>query len=135
MSKLQILRTLTVKARVTEQLKSRLAAEVQETIRQLDNEVEQLDSALKRAQLTGASLGPQQQMELRRAVEMEKQKRGAEKQDLLERVRQVAELPLGSEITQGQVQAVAEVAVGDDWETLFATEILVEDGKIVAIRS
>lgn len=134
MSKIQILRTLTVKARVTENLKSRLAAELQETIRALDNEVQQLDSALKRAQLTGAALSPQQQMELRRAVELEKQKRGAEKQELLERVRQVTELPLGSEIIQGQVQAVAEVGVGDEWDALFATEILVEDGKVVAIR-
>lgn len=134
MSKIQILRTLSVKARVTEGLKHRLANEVEETIQQLDSEVQQLDAALKRAQLTGAAISPQQQMELRRAVEMEKQKRAAEKQELLERVRQVSDLPLGSEILQGQVQSLAEVGEGDDWESLFATEILVEDGKVVSIR-
>lgn len=134
MSKIQILRTLTVKARVTDGLKRRLNAEVQEAIQQLEGEVQQLDSALKRAQLTGAAMSPQQQMELRRAVELEKQKRAAEKQELLERVRQVENLPLGTEIIQGQVQAVADVGIGDDWDALFATEILVEDGKVVAIR-
>lgn len=133
MSSLQILRPVTIKARVTERLKQRLAAEVQAAIRQVEEEIQQLDLQVKRAQLT-ANLTPQQQLQLRQVVEAEKQKRQAEKQELQERLRQIADLPLGSEVVQGTVQAVAQVSVGDDWDALFATEILVEDGRVVAIR-
>lgn len=128
------MRPITVKATVTAQLKERLASEVQDAVRQIDAELEQLESQAKRAMLTGG-LSAQQQMEFRQAVELEKRKRLAERQELQQRAKQMNELPLGSEIVQGTVQAVAEVAVGDDWEALFATEILVTDGRVVAIRN
>lgn len=134
MVKLQIIRPIQVKARVTEGLKVRLAAELQDAIRQIDAEMTELDSQAKRATLTATTLSPQQQLQLRQLVESEKQKRNAEKQELLERIKQVGDLPLGSEISQGTVNAMAEVGVGDDWDRLFKVEVLVEDGKVVAIR-
>lgn len=130
----QIIRPVTVKAKVTEALKARLAAEVQEATQQLDAEVQQLDAQAKRAVLTLERITPQQQMQFRQAVEMEKQKRQAEKQELLERAKQISDLPLGSEIIQGTIQVTATVHVGDDWEKLMATEIVVQDGKVVQIR-
>lgn len=132
--KLQIIRPIQVKARVTEGLKVRLAAELQDAIRQIDAEMNELDSQAKRATLTATTLSPQQQLQLRQLVESEKQKRNAEKQELLERIKQVGDLPLGSEISQGTVNATAEVGVGDDWDRLFKVEVLVEDGKVVAVR-
>lgn len=133
MNKIQIVRPLTVKARVTEKLKSRLVAELQAAIRQVEAEIEELDSQLKRAALS-PTLTAQQQLALRQAVELEKEKRQAEKQELMRRVTEVAGLPLGGEVVTGTVQAVAEVGVGDDWDGLFAAEVLVEDGRVVAIR-
>jgi len=133
-NKIQILRPVTVRARVTPALKARLKQEVEAEVRQLDLEVQELETQLKRAQLTMTNMTPQQQLQLRQAVDLEKQKRQAEKEALLERLREIEALPLGSEILQGTVQAVAEVGVGDDLESLLATEIVVEDGRIIAIR-
>lgn len=134
MNSLNVIRTITVKQKVTEKLKERMAAEVQEAIGILDQEVQQIEFQVKRAQLTIQSMTPQQQMALRQQMEIEKQKRAEKKQQLAQEVKAIADLPMGSEIVQGNVQSVTTVAVGDDWEELFNLEVLVEDGKVIAIR-
>ncbi|MFZ5814845.1 MAG: YlqD family protein [Bacillota bacterium] len=130
---LQILRPVTIKAKVTEGLKDRLAAELNGAIRQLDEEMAQLESQVKRAQLT-ATISPQQQMQLRQLVEQERAARADKKAQYQEEISRVMALPLGSEIVQGQAQAMATVEVGDDFDALMATEIVVQDGKVIAIR-
>jgi exonuclease VII large subunit len=134
MNNLNILRPITVRAKVTERLKERLTGELKDAVRMLDQEVEQLDSQLKRAQLTLQNLTPQQQIALRQQVDMEKQRRHERKQQLLQEMRAVSDLPLGSEIVQGTVQSLATVGVGDDWEELFTLEVLLDDGKVIEIR-
>lgn len=130
---LQILRPVTIKAMVTEGLKARLAQELNEGIRILDDELAQLESQVKRAQLT-ATISPQQQMQLRQLMEQERAVRADKKAQIQDELARIRELPLGSEMVQGTAQAVATVAVGDDFDALMATEILVEDGKVIAIR-
>lgn len=130
---LQILRPVTIKAKVTEGLKVRLAAELNDGIRQLDEELAQLESQVKRAQLT-ATINPQQQMQLRQLVEQERAARADKKAQIQDEIARIQALPIGSEIVQGTTQAAANVAVGDDFDALMATEIVVEDGKVIAIR-
>jgi hypothetical protein len=130
---MQILRPVTIKARVTEGLKVKLAAEIREALQLLDDEMKQLESQVQRAQLT-ASISPQQQMQLRQLVEQEKAKRADKKAQLQEELQAVTALPLGSEIVQGNAQSLATVEVGDDFDALISMEIVVEDGKVVAIR-
>lgn len=130
---LQILRPVTIKARVTEDLKVRLAHELNEGIRVLDAELEQLESQVKRAQLT-ATISPQQQMQLRQLVEQERAVRAEKKAQIQEEIARIQALPIGSEIVQGTVQATANVAIGDDFDALMATELLIEDGKVIDIR-
>ena len=130
---MQILRPVTIKAKVTEGLKARLTAEMHEAIRILDDEMQQLESQVKRAQLT-AAINPQQQMQLRQAIEQERARRADKKAQLQEEIEAVAGLPLGSEIVQGTAQSLATIDVGDDFDALTAMEVLVEDGKVIAIR-
>lgn len=130
---MQLLRPVTIKAKVTEGLKVRLAQEIQEAIQMLDEEVQQLETQVKRAQLT-AAINPQQQMQLRQFVEQERAKRADKKAQLQEEARAVAELPLGAEIVQGTAQSLATIAVGDDFDALVSMEVLIEDGKVIAIR-
>lgn len=130
---LQVLRPVTIKARVTENLKSRLTAEIREAMQLLDDEVQQLETQVKRAQLT-ASINPQQQMQLRQLVEAERGKRQDKKLQLQDDLKAVAGLSLGSEIIQGTAQTINTVEVGTDFDGLELTEILLEDGKVVAIR-
>lgn len=130
---MQILRPVTIKAKVTEGLKARLNAEMSEAIQILDDEMQQLESQVKRAQLT-AAINPQQQMQLRQAVEQERARRADKKAQLQEEIQAVAGLPIGSEIVQGTAQSLATIEVGDDFDALMAMEVLVEDGKVIAIR-
>lgn len=130
---MQILRPVTIKAMVTEGLKVRLAGELRAALQLLDDEMAQLESQVKRAQLT-ATISPQQQMQLRQLVEAEKAKRADKKAQLQEEVQAVSALPLGSEIVQGTAQSLATVAVGDDFDALVSMEIVIEDGKVIAIR-
>jgi len=130
---LEITRPVTIKAKVTENLKARLTADLNAAMKQLDDEMAELESQVKRAQLT-AAISAQQQMQLRQLVEQERAVRGEKKAQLQEELAQIQALPLGSEIVQGTVQASAAVSVGDDFDAVMATEIVVEDGKVIAIR-
>jgi ABC-type phosphate transport system auxiliary subunit len=133
MNNLQILRPVTVKAKVTEGLKTRLGAEIGEAMRMLEDELQQLDQQVRRAQLAG-TISPQQQVQLRQVVESEKAKRADKKAQMQDELRAIAELPIGAEVVQGTAQSLATVEVGTDFDALMAMEILVEDGKVIAIR-
>jgi len=130
---LTVLRPITIKARVTEGLKAKMTAELRAGAATLDEELQQLDVQVKRAQLS-AQLSPQQQMELRRAVEYERARRLEQKAEIDARIKDVAQLELGTEIVQGSVQGPIDVGVGNDWDAMMRVEILLEDGQVVAIR-
>jgi len=130
---IQILRPVTIKAKVTEDLKDRLATELNDAVKMLDAEVEQLEVQVKRATLT-ASINPQQQMQLRQLVEQERAKRADKKAQIQDEIKNIIALPLGSEIVQGTAQSLATVEVGDDFDALVSMEILIQDGKVIAIR-
>lgn len=130
---IQILRPVTIKAKVTDNLKVRLVAELQDASRQLDDEMQQLESQVQRAQLT-AAINPQQQMQLRQLVEQEKAKRADKKAQINAEIEAVRDLSLGSEIVQGTAQSIATIDVGSDFDAELALEVVVEDGKVIAIR-
>lgn len=130
---IQILRPVTIKAKVTESLKDRLAAEIREAVAMLDDEMQQLESQVKRAQLT-ATISPQQQMQLRQVVESERAKRSDRKAQLQEESRAIMNLPLGTEVVQGNAQSIATIDVGSEFDTSIAIEVVIEDGKVIAIR-
>lgn len=130
---IQLIRPVTIKALVTDDLKARLRADMQEAIKVLDEETARLESEVKRAQLMG-NIPAQQLMQLNQVIAQEKAKRADRKAQLEEEIQAVAALPLGSEIVQGQAQSLTTVAVGDDLEAALAVEIVVKDGKVTEIR-
>ncbi len=123
---------VTVKARVTPELKKRLAAEVQEAMKRLDIEVGQLDFQAKRVQYDTEKQNAQPAIQ--KQLEQEKQKRLERRQELVAKLRDIARLEDGTEIHQGTVEGLSEVATGTDWTGIHSTEIVVEDGKVVEIR-
>ncbi|MGE5673459.1 MAG: YlqD family protein [Mycobacterium leprae] len=130
---IQILRPVTLKAKVTDSLKVRLTAEMQEAVKLLDDEMKELESQVQRAQLT-ATINPQQQMQLRQLVERERAQRADKKAQLQEEMKVVQNLPLGTEIVQGQAQSIATIDVGSEFDTTVDVEVVIEDGKVVEIR-
>lgn len=126
---------VTIKATVTEELKKGLVAEMQDAIQKADAEVQQLDAHAKRMMVEQAKLDPHGLTSIRQQIDAEKQKRMDFKNNMLEKIKEVANLVIGSEVVQGTMERFVEVGVGDDLQALMVTEVLVEEGKIVAIRS
>jgi acyl-CoA reductase-like NAD-dependent aldehyde dehydrogenase len=113
---LRIRRSIAVKAVVTEELLSQLGAELQSALAAIEAEIRRLDAA-------GADRDP-----------AERAKRLLQKEQALAKLRELARLEIGSEVTQGTVEGEVEVRLGDDWARLFASEIVLRDGRVVALR-
>jgi hypothetical protein len=125
---------VTIKAKVTEDLKTRLAAEIQEGIKKADIELQQIEFHAKRVMAEQAKQDAQGLVALRQQIEEEKQKRFEFKNHMLEKLKETAQLEIGAEIVQGTMDRFITVNVGDDLHKLMGSEILLEDGKILAFR-
>jgi len=126
---------LTVKAKVTERLKKNLTTEMQENIKKVDLELQQIEFQAKRALAEQVKQDAQRAAAIRYQIETERHKRLELKNRLLDRMKRTTELEIGSEIVQGTLERTIEIRVGDNLPELMNAEILVEDGKIIAFRS
>lgn len=120
-------RPVVVKARLTESLKKKMAYELQEALRRLDLELKELD--FRQKQLSAEKGGG------RVDLDAERNRRLEQKNELLERLKLLARLQLGTEVVQGSLEGLVEVAPGDSWERVTGAEIVLEDGVIVEIRN
>jgi len=126
---------VTIKAKVTEDLKSRLAAEIQDGIKKADIELQQIEFHAKRVMAEQAKQDAQGLVALRQQIEEEKQKRFEFKNHMTEKLKETAQLEIGAEIVQGTMERFITISVGDDLHKLMGSEILLEDGKVIAFRS
>lgn len=126
---------VTIKAKVTEDLKTRLAAEIQDGIKKADIELQQIEFHAKRVMAEQAKQDAQGLVALRQQIEEEKQKRFEFKNHMTEKLKETAQLEIGAEIVQGTMERFITVSVGDDLHKLMGSEILLEDGKVIAFRS
>ncbi|MCE5287220.1 MAG: YlqD family protein [Pelosinus sp.] len=135
MESLTIKCPVTIKAKVTEDLKQHLTADIQENIKKADMELQQIEFQGKRFLAEQAKQDAQGLTAVRQQIDAEKQKRLDFKAQMQERLNETARLEIGSEIVQGTLERTATVSVGDDLHKIMGTEILLEDGKIIAFRS
>jgi len=126
---------ITIKAKVTEELKRQLASEIQDAIKKTDMELQQIDFHGKRLLSEQAKQDAQGLIAIRQQIDAEKQKRLDFKNHMLEKLKETAQLEIGSEIAQGTMERAVTVNIGDDLHQIMGTEILLEDGKIIAFRS
>jgi len=126
---------IAIKSKVTDKLKKQLAAEIQDAIKKTDMELQQIDFHAKRIMAEQAKQDAQGLIAIRQQVDAEKQKRLDFKNHMMEKLKDTAQLEIGSEIVQGNLERIVTVSVGDDLHKIMAAEILLEDGKIIAFRS
>ncbi|HMM21432.1 MAG TPA: YlqD family protein [Selenomonadales bacterium] len=124
-----------IKAKVTEGLKSQMAAEIQDAIKKADMELQQIDFHAKRVMAEQVKIDAQGLTGLRQQIEAERQKRIDFKNHMVERLKETAGLEIGSEVVQGNMERFITVSVGDDLHKMMNAEILLEDGKIIAFRA
>jgi seryl-tRNA synthetase len=140
---LQLIRQIAVRAIVTENFKNQVGQEIQRNLQQIDAELQQLEFKAKRAIVDiekrsggAASAEGKAQMEsIRQQVDTEKVRLNQMKEEMTGQLQALAELPIGSVITQFTVENPVEVRVGENiFQRLEGGEILVKDGVIQEIR-
>ncbi|MDT3697914.1 MAG: YlqD family protein [Thermincola sp.] len=131
---LKVKRPIVVKVKVTDNFKNQMAAEIQETARKLDAELQQLDFQIKRLVAELEKKNPAGIPAAKQQVESEKHKRLQAKGKLTEQLRNIGKLALGAEVVQGTMESITEINVGDDWNEIMGVEIVVCDNKIIEIR-
>ena len=125
---------VTVKSKVTEILKEQLIAEIKEAMAKIDMELQQIEFHAKRLMTEQVRSDVQGLTALRQQIDGEKQKRLELKNHLQEKLKETSQLELGAEIVQGTMEQMVRVQEGDDLQKLMNREILLEDGKVLAIR-
>lgn len=134
MDKVLVKFPLTIKAKLTEKLKNSMLEEMTNNIKQAELEISQLNIEETRA--------VQQAGDDEQALAMIHQHFGVERQKRQEFVAQtqgrkesLEKLVIGAEVVQGQTERFVELKVGDNIRDQFNVEVVVEDDKIIAIRS
>ena len=125
---------VTVKSKVTDVLKEQLVAEIKEAMAKVYMELQQIEFHAKRLMTEQVRSDVQGLTALRQQIDGEKQKRLELKNHLQEKMKETSQLELGAEIVQGTMEQMVTVQEGDDLQKLMNREILLEDGKILAIR-
>ena len=130
---------VTIKAKLTEKLKAKILDELTENIKRAELEVQQINIEEQRLVKETESSAEPDAMQRLQAIHqhfgIERQKRMEFRSQALERKEETEKLAIGAEIVQGTLERQVEVKVGDNMRELMNVEVLVEDDKIVAIRS
>ena len=125
---------VTVKAKVTPALKEKILKNVEQTLADIDREMQNLEDQAKRMMAEQAKIDAQGLISMRAQVEEQKQRLMAARTKGVADKEAAMQLAIGSEIVQGTTEQMVEVKIGDDLDALTGVEVLLEDGKIIAIR-
>lgn len=125
---------VTVKAKVTPALKEKILKNVEQTLADIEREMQNLEDQAKRMMAEQAKIDAQGLISLRAQVEEQKQRLMAARTKGVADKEAAMQLAIGSEIVQGTTEQMVEVKIGDDLDALTGVEVLLEDGKIIAIR-
>ena len=122
-----------VKAKVTDDLKLKIIGDLQNTIKQMELDLEQFEAQAKTV-INQAASNLNMLPALREQIDVERQKRVTAKNDAEAKLKRAEALELGAEIGHGTLERVVKITVGTDLDALLGAEILTEDGKVIAFR-
>lgn len=128
-----VVRPVVVKAIVTETFKKQYLGELEDTVKRLDTVITQIDTQIRRAELE-RQLSPQVRT-FRQQLEVERSRQEAARMELQARLKEAEGLEINSEFSQGSVESLTELSVGDNFFTRLArAEVLIKDGIVIEIR-
>ncbi|HEY6102323.1 MAG TPA: YlqD family protein [bacterium] len=130
---LTVTRPVLIKAVVTESFKRLYVQDLEDAIKRADVILEQITTQIRRSELE-RQVSPQSRV-IRQQLEVEHARQEAARAELQMRLREAESLQLNMEFTQGTVESLVEVNIGDNlFNKLGRAEILVKDGIILEIR-
>ena len=109
---------VTVKAKVTPALKEKILKNVEQTLADIDREMQNLEDQAKRMMAEQAKIDAQGLISLRAQVEEQKQRLMAARTKGVADKEAAMQLAIGSEIVQGTTEQMVEVKIGDDLDAL-----------------
>ena len=128
-----VTRPVLIKAVVTESFKRLYVQDLEDAIKRADTILEQITTQIRRSELERQVSA--QSRAIRQQLEVEHARQEAAKAELQMRLREAEALQLNTEFTQGTVESLVEVSIGDNlFNKLGRAEILVKDGIILEIR-
>lgn len=132
---MRIRRPVQVKLILTEPTRNRFLGELEEQVKRLRMELEQLQFQGKKLLSDAQRRGPAAVEVVRERLAREERARRERIEALKAQAEQLRVLPEGSEVLYTTVESVVEIRVGDDWNALMqGAEIVLKDGVVVAIR-
>ncbi len=137
MKSISLKRQVAVKAIVTDVFKTNASNEIQQSLQQLDLNLQQLEFQAKRAiaDLEKQKASPADMDNIKGQIEQERQRLLLNKNELLQRLNVIAQLEMNSEFLQGTLENYVEIKVGDNlYDKLSNTEVILKDGVVVEIR-
>lgn len=126
---------ITIKAKLTDKLRGRIVNELNESLKRVEMELGQIDIEERKVLAEQGHNDIQRMQAIRAHFDQERQERAEFKENTLKRLEDTNHLAPGAEIIQGQLERIVEVKIGDNIREIMNVEILVEDDKVVAIRS
>ncbi|MBT9149982.1 MAG: hypothetical protein DDT40_00148 [candidate division WS2 bacterium] len=134
MSKIFVKRSVLLKAVVDESLKKELMNQLQDNQKKIDMEIERLKYQSNKL-LIESPMDIRESMAIRKRVEEEKRDGELLKDQILQKVKEVNSLDLGSIYPIGVIEGLAELKVGDNlWNKVNNCEIIIKDGIIEEIH-
>lgn len=128
-----VVRPVVVKAIVTETFKRQYLSELEDTVRRLDTVIGQIDTQIRRTELE-RQITPQARA-IRQQLEVERSRQEAARMELAARIKEAESLELNSEFSQGTIESMAELNIGDNFFTRLArAEVVIKDGIVIEIR-
>jgi len=128
-----VVRPVVVKAIVTETFKKQYLSELEDTVRRLDAVITQIDTQIRRTELE-RQITPQARA-IRQQLEVERSRQEAARMELAARIKEAEDLKLNTEFSQGTIESMAELNVGDNFFTRLArAEVIIKDGIVIEIR-
>ena len=121
---------VTVKAKLTEKLRTYLVNEAAKVAEQMELELKQINIDMQRE----LERSPEHEPQIRNFFGNEIAPRQGRLDEARHRKETFEKLALGAEIVQGTSQRQVELKVGDNFREAMNVEILIEDDKIIAIR-
>ncbi|GAB6933515.1 YlqD family protein [Calditerricola satsumensis] len=132
---MRIRRPVQVKLILTEPTRNRFLGEIEEQVKRLRMELEQLQFQGKKLLSDAQRRGPAAVEMVRERLAREERARRERIEALKAQAEQLRALPEGSEVLYTTVESDVEIRVGDDWNALMSgAEIVIKDGVVVAIR-
>lgn len=133
MDKMFVRVPVAVKAKVTQDLKLKIIGDLQNTIKNMELDLEQFEFQAKKA-LHQAASDLSVLPALREQIDAERNKRLAAKNEAEAKLKRAEALEIGAEIGHGTLERTVEITIGTNLDSLMGAEILTEDGKVIAFR-